>query len=85
MSDGSLYPEFANATAVARARLWPSWTRLYPALERGRWYRVWDVGQDAHGVFIDGGQPRYVSRSHFQIERMPGQPRQSLFGGYSGL
>ncbi len=67
MSHGSLYFEFDNATAVARARLWPSWARLYPALERGRWYRVWDVGQDADGMFLDIGRLRYVSRDHVQI------------------
>jgi len=70
MSHGSLYHEFDNAKAVARARVWPSWARIYPALRPDRWYRVWDVGQDAHGVFIDAGQPRYVSRDHVQIERM---------------
>ncbi len=85
MSNGSLYQEFANAKAVARARLWPSWARLYPSLRPDRWYRVWDVGQTEFGVFLDAGRPRYVSRDHVQIERMPGQPRQSLFGGYSGL
>ncbi len=85
MSDSSLYLEFANASAVARARLWPSWARLYPALRPDRWYRVWDVGQDAHGVFLDAGRPRHITRAHFQIERMPGQPRWSPFGAYSGL
>ncbi len=75
MPNGSLHLEFANATAVARARLWPSWARIYPGLQRGRWYRVWDVGQDAHGMFLDIGRPRYFSRDHVQIERMPGQPR----------
>ena len=71
-SHGSLYSEFDDAAVVGRARMWPSWDRLYPALERGRWYRVWDVGQDADGVFLDSGRPRYVSRNHIQIERMPG-------------
>ncbi len=75
MSNGSLFLEFDKATAVGRARLRPSWARLYPALERGRWYKVLDVGQTEFGVFIDAGQPRYVSRSHFQIEPMPGQSR----------
>ncbi len=75
MSNGSLFLEFDNATAVARARVWPSWARIYPALERGRWYRVFSTGQDQHGVFIDAGRPCYVSRLHFQIEPMPGQPR----------
>ncbi|MEE8477418.1 MAG: hypothetical protein V3S19_03565 [Gemmatimonadales bacterium] len=74
MPDGSLFLEFANATAVAWGRLWPSWARLYPALRRDRWYRVWYVGQDAYGVFLDIGRPRYVSRDHVQIERMPDQP-----------
>ncbi len=73
MSDSSLYYEFDNATVVGRARMWPSWTRLYPALERNRWYRVWDVGQDEYGVFLDAGRPLYVTRDHFQIERMPGR------------
>ncbi len=35
---------------------------------------MWDVGQDANGVFLDIGRPRYVSRDHVQIERMPGRP-----------
>lgn len=69
--DSSLYLEFPGAKPVARARLWPSWARLYPALERGRWYRVWDVGQDTHGVFLDAGEPRYVTSAHLQSERMP--------------
>ncbi len=30
MSNGSLHLEFANAKAVARARLWRSWGRRYP-------------------------------------------------------
>ena len=67
----SIHLEFDSASGVARARLWPSWTRLYPALLPDRWYRVWDVGQDEYGVFLDIGRPRYVSRIHVQIERMP--------------
>ncbi len=31
--------------------------------------------EEAGGVLLDTGQPRYVSRDHVQIERMPGQPR----------
>ncbi len=73
MPDSSLYVEFANTTAVARARLWPSWASLYPGLRPNRWYRVWDVRQDAHGVFIDAGRPMYVSRDHVQIARIPGR------------
>jgi hypothetical protein len=74
MSNGSLYIEFGNATAGARARLWPSWTRLYHDLEARQWDRVWDVGQDEDGMFLDTDQrPRYVSREHFQIERIPGR------------
>jgi len=76
MPDSSLYLEFDNPTAVARARLWPSWARLYPALRPDRWYRVWDVGQDAHGVFLGAGRPLYVTRSHFQIEPIPGRGRE---------
>ncbi len=72
----SIYQEFENAKAVARARLWPSWARLYPALQPRRWYRVWDIGQDAHGVFLDIGRPRYVSRDHVPIEPMPGRSRE---------
>ena len=71
MPNGSLHLEFANATAVARARHWPSWCRYYPALRPYRWYRVWDVGQDTHGVLLDVGRPRYFSRDHVQIERIP--------------
>ena len=72
MPDTSLYLEFANATAVARARLWPSWARLYPALERDRWYRVWDVGQDEHGAYLDvDGGLRLVSRHHIQLAQLP--------------
>jgi len=72
MPESSLYLEFADAKAVACARLWPSWASNYPALQPERWYRVWDVGQDAHGVFLDAGRPRYVNRDHVQVERMPG-------------
>jgi len=69
----SIYQEFAKAKAVACARLWPSWGRHYPALRPDRWYPMWDVGQDAHGVFLDIGRPLYVTWVHFQIERMPRQ------------
>ena len=50
MPDSPLYPEFANAKAVARARLWPSWARLYPTLRPDRWYRVWYIRQTASGM-----------------------------------
>jgi len=99
MPESSLYLEFADAKAVACARLWPPWASHYPGLRPDRWYRVWDVGQDAHGVFLDVGavvsnaggvgRPRYVARSHFQIERMPsaaapfGCPKAG--GGGSGI
>ena len=60
----SIYQEFADATAVGPARLWPSLSRYYPDLRPDRWYRVWDVGQDANRAFLDAGRPRYVSRGH---------------------
>ncbi len=76
MSNGSLYLEFANATAAARARLWPSWSRLYPSLERGRWYRGWDVGQDAGGVFLDLlGDGPHIHPYHHGTRTMPDTDR----------
>ena len=75
MPDSSLFLEFDTANPVAIAKLWPSWTSLYPALLAGRWYRVLDVGQDEHGMFIDAHhRPRYVARAHFQLAPMPGRP-----------
>ena len=32
------------------------WAKHYPALRPDRWYRVWDMGQDTHGVFLDAGR-----------------------------
>ncbi len=72
MPYSSLYLEFDNPTAVARARLWPSWARLYPSLHPDRWYRVWGVGQDAGGMFLDAGRPLHAFRDHLQIEQMSG-------------
>lgn len=59
---------------MTTARLLPVYTRLYPTLERGRWYPV--VLEEAHGVWLGGpglGDPfltpgrAYVCRHHFEI------------------
>ena len=73
MSNGSMFNEFYRVKVAGRAKLIPRCARFYLHLETSRWYGVADVGQDQHGVFLDPGDEswHYVSRVHFQIERLP--------------
>ena len=85
----SIYQEFENAKAVARARLWPSWSRYYPALRPDRWYPMWDVGQDSHGVFLTRLKPRRGSSgdstSRSGTSSRPHNPRAPNAAGTLGL
>lgn len=48
------------------ARLLPSATRLYPALEAGRWYQV--TREEELGVFIEVGiRPLLVFAQHVEV------------------
>lgn len=53
MPPGSLYHGIEDTQPIGRARLLNLYGHCYPGFDLDRWYRVWDVGQDAGEVFLE--------------------------------